>query len=282
MERTAAREDAPLVCALLAGIHSGAAALYARAGTRAFLFGQSGVLAVAQSDAGVSALVSFAREADDAPTLTAVSRLVEEARAQSGGRPFFLNIRGDNTRLIARLTASGYRRDAYGYEYILPAQAYKAHTAPAPKDVAFAAFGRAHIPACLRLIDAAFNPQRALCGEETDACTKHAGEESPFLLDAAARGDLFMLRRGADIAGLAVISGDCLVTLAVRPDLKGRGYGALLVDRCLAHILITRKNPCARLYVYHCNARAQALYARMGFEKRGFYCENTYIGEETP
>jgi ribosomal protein S18 acetylase RimI-like enzyme len=74
---------------------------------------------------------------------------------------------------------------------------------------------------------------------------------------------------GAPIGRLALAGGDCLriVDIALSPDMRGRGFGSALIG-ALQREARARGLP-LRLSVARTNARAGALYRRLGFDSCG-------------
>ncbi len=193
--------------------------------------------------------------------LGVISQLMKRVGQFRGGRssPMTLVLDGYDTEAADYFAARGFKQ--IDCDHLLSTV-----SSAVPGDLTVRLYRPEEFSIYVRVFDRAFLPLRSANDREPhnlwSACPQWAKE---WFETAAARGEMASIWVDGQMAACYRLDGDIIDSVAVVPEMQGRGLGRAVINQCIDQVW-RKGHPRVYLYVAETNHRARRLYEQMGFQ----------------
>ncbi|AIQ45196.1 hypothetical protein R70723_04265 [Paenibacillus sp. FSL R7-0273] len=232
-----------------------------------------GVLCLAEDNSCVIAYAAFSVCGEPDMLLDLIDDRIFPYLQSSEHREICFNVYGDNTEIIEFVREHGFVSDLEGYQL-------KYTGGPPDQADSLLLQEQGFIPemldAFIMLFDTAYEQLCVENGWETGGYRRQAEWFGQRLeaYEAAGRVRSFWLQE--KLAGAYITEGDYIRDLVVAPKLQNRGYGRIILNQCISHMIKNQGTGGVYLRVAASNEDALRFYERNQFVMTASFAEHTY------
>lgn len=241
--------------------------------------GVEGIFCVIEMDNFFVSQISFSNDFNNENVITYMTDTLSDIIEKKGNKDFYLNINGNNQEIISYFWKRGFSNDATGiqYKYILKSSDKdEIQESILLDELEFRGYEEQYADQYIDLRDEAFNPLDTACGNKPDANRRNKEKVLEWLRDSDKEDNFGTFWLQGELVGLYVLYNDYLNSLAIHPKFQNKGYGSRILKFCINKMLNDKKYIEIYLNCLIQNKDAHKFYIKNGFEKCGFYSENTY------
>lgn len=216
--------------------------------------------------------LSFVKDVINQALCAQIGRIFEQTLGELDRRRFYVHLNGINSLLADVIVQTGFVQELSVIHYVLT----KHVASPLlRRPLTRTGFQPPDFTRYQKLFGDAYYPLR----KEHNFLPFNWYQESPKeahaeFVAANQRGDFAGFWEGDRLIGAYMTFEDEIDSIVVHPHFQGRGYGTMILQDCITHIL--RRYPQVFLSVMESNSRAQRLYEHMGFRRISWYKELVY------